>query len=73
MATEATHPYIEHWWPPGHIIGYEHSFIHAVADFMTALDKKEKIYPNFNDGVKILSVLEAGLESAKSGQKTEVL
>ncbi|MGI9542005.1 MAG: Gfo/Idh/MocA family protein, partial [Cyclobacteriaceae bacterium] len=72
MVTESSHPYISNWWPPGHIVGYEHSFVHAMADFLIALDKKEKIQPNFEDGVKILAVLEAGLESAKSGKKTEV-
>ena len=72
LVTEPSHEYVSNWWPPGHIIGYEHGFVHAMADFITALDKKEKIYPNFEDGVKILSVLEAGLESAKSGKKTEV-
>jgi predicted dehydrogenase len=69
MATESSHPYVSHWWPPGHIIGYEHGFVHAVADFMEALDKKESITPNFKDGVRILKVLEAGLASARSGKK----
>ena len=72
LVTESSHEYISNWWPPGHIIGYEHSFVHAMADFLVALDKKEQIHPNFEDGVKILSVLEAGLESAKSGTKTNV-
>ncbi len=72
MATESSHPYVSHWWPPGHIIGYEHGFVHAVADFMEALDKKETITPNFTDGVRILKVLEAGLASARSGQKVEL-
>ena len=73
MATESSHAYVSHWWPPGHIIGYEHGFVHAMADFMMALDKKEKIFPNFNDGVKILAVLESGLESAKFGEKVKVV
>ena len=73
MVTEAEHPYISAWWPPGHIIGYEHSFVHAMADFLIALDKKEEIHPNFEDGVKILAVLEAGLELAESGKKVKVI
>lgn len=72
MVTESSHPYVANWWPPGHIIGYEHSFVHAIADFLQALDKKEKIHPNFEDGVNILSVLEAGLESAKLGKKITI-
>ena len=72
MATESSHPYVDHWWPPGHIIGYEHGFVHAVADFMQALDQKKPITPNFEDGVRILKVLEAGLESARSGKKIDI-
>ncbi len=72
MVTESSHPYISNWWPPGHIIGYEHSFVHAMADFLIALDKKEEIRPNFGDGVKILAVLEAGLESARTGKRIDV-
>ena len=69
LATEPTHPYIANWWPPGHIIGYEHEFVHAVVDFLNAIDQDTKIKPNFYDGMKALEVLEAGLESAKSGKK----
>jgi predicted dehydrogenase len=72
LVTEPSHPYISNWWPPGHIIGYEHSFVHAMADFLIALDKKEEIRPNFGDGVKILAVLEAGLESARTGKRIDV-
>ncbi|MGK0398825.1 MAG: putative dehydrogenase [Gammaproteobacteria bacterium] len=73
MATEGSHPYMANWWPPGHIIGYEHGFVHAVADFMETLDKNGSIEPNFKDGVNILKVLEAGLESAQSGKKVDIL
>jgi predicted dehydrogenase len=72
LVTESSHPYISSWWPPGHIIGYEHGFIHAIADFLNALDNKQDIRPNFEDGLKILSVLEAGLESAATGGKVTV-
>jgi len=73
IATESSHAYVSNWWPPGHTIGYEHGFVHAMADFMTALDRQEGITPNFNDGVRILAVLEAGLTSAQSGKKENVL
>lgn len=72
MVTEASHPYISKWWPPGHIIGYEHAFVHAVADFVEAVKTSGPITPNFEDGVRILEVLEAGLESAASGTKVNV-
>jgi predicted dehydrogenase len=60
------------WWPPGHIIGYEHAFTHGVADFLTALDKGTEVTPNFCDGMRIMQVLEAGLISAETGRKVAV-
>jgi predicted dehydrogenase len=72
QVTEAVHPYIANWWPPGHIIGYEHGFIHAMADFMKAIENGTEIQPNFRDGVSILKVLEAGLKSAESESKQKV-
>lgn len=66
IATEAEHPYIKSWWPPGHTIGYEHPFVHAVNDFVIAIDTGGTIEPNFKDGLKIMQVLEAGLESAET-------
>lgn len=72
LATNDTHPYVEAWWPPGHIIGYEHEFTHAVADFLTAIEQGTKIEPNFSDGVKIMQVLEAAIQSANTGRKVTV-
>ncbi|WP_207423569.1 Gfo/Idh/MocA family protein [Desertivirga brevis] len=69
LATEPTHPYIKSWWPPGHIIGYEHSFIHAAVDFLYAVDGKGTISPNFHDGLKTIEILEAGVASAQSKQQ----
>lgn len=72
LVTEASHPYIAKWWPPGHILGYEHAFVHAVADFVHAVVHGEPIAPNFSDGINVLKVLEAGLESAATGAKVKV-
>jgi predicted dehydrogenase len=69
LATDGSHPYMDHWWPPGHIIGYEHSFVHAVVDFVKAIDEGKPIHPDFADGLSIINVLEAGLKSAASGKK----
>jgi predicted dehydrogenase len=68
MATESVHPYVGAWWPPGHIIGYEHTFVHAIHDFMVALEKDRLPDPNFYDGVKDQAVLDAVERSAKSGR-----
>jgi len=72
LVTEATHPYIEAWWPPGHIIGYEHTFVHVVYDFMKALDEDRLPTPNFTDGVECQRVLEAVEKSAKEERWIEV-
>lgn len=72
LVTNPTHPYTGAWWPPGHIIGFEHLFTHAIVDFMTALEKGTKITPNFLDGVKIMQVLEAAIKSASTGRKIAV-
>ncbi len=69
LATEPCHPYVKHWWPPGHVIGYEHAFTHAVADFVGAVAHGTPLEPNFRDGVKCVRVLEAGLKSAASGKR----
>lgn len=59
MVTEAEHPYIAGWWPPGHVIGYEHTFVHMVLDLMNSLARNEMPSPSFYDGVKCQEVLEA--------------
>ncbi|HEV2382662.1 MAG TPA: Gfo/Idh/MocA family oxidoreductase [Terriglobia bacterium] len=66
--TESVHPYVGAWWPSGHIIGYEHTFVHAVHDFLVALENDTMPSPNFTDGVKNQAVLEAVERSAKSGK-----
>ena len=72
LATEELHPYVGHWWPPGHIIGYEHTFVHAMADFLTAIHEGHGIRPNFHDGVREMQVLDAALESAGEGRRVQV-
>jgi predicted dehydrogenase len=59
IVTESGHPYVGNWWPPGHIIGYEHSFVHTIADFVKAMVARKKIQPDFADGLKTQHVLDA--------------
>jgi predicted dehydrogenase len=66
------HDYIANWWPPGHIIGYEHAFHHAVVDFTDAIANNTTVEPNFYDGLKEIEVLTAGSESAETGKRVEV-
>ena len=72
LVTEPEHPYVAAWWPPGHIIGYEHEFVHAVVDFLKAVANATEIRPNLFDGMKIMQVLDAGLASAASGKRVAV-
>lgn len=72
LVTEEVHPYISAWWPPGHIIGYEHTFIHEFADFFQALQSDTQPEPNFYDGLKCQAVLDAALISAAEGRRVLV-
>jgi predicted dehydrogenase len=65
LVTEREHPYLEAWWPPGHLLGYEHSFVHTVADFVRAVIAGKSVRPTFADGVANQRVLAAIEESAR--------
>ena len=60
-----SHPYVKAWWPPGHIIGYEHTFIHTVYDLLEAMADRRSVRPSFEDGVQNQKVLDAWERSAK--------
>ncbi len=72
VVTENVHPFISAWWPPGHIIGWEHTFIHEVRDLLVAIDKGEPVYPDFYDGLRCQQVLDAALQSADEGRWIQV-
>ncbi len=59
LVTEPTHPYLQAWWPPGHVIGWQHTFVHEVFDLLTAIEKDKPVEPDFRDGVRCQAVLEA--------------
>ena len=66
------HPYATNFWKPGHIIGYEHTFITMLGDFLQTLARGEDFHPNFDDAVRIQGVMEAVGASAASGQWVEI-
>ncbi|MEC0256170.1 1,5-anhydro-D-fructose reductase [Paenibacillus sp. GM2FR] len=59
LATDPVHDYMEAWWPPGHTIGFEHTFTHEILELSTAISEGRQPVPNFEDGVKCQAVLEA--------------
>jgi predicted dehydrogenase len=67
LVTEPEHPYVAAWWPPGHIIGYEHSFTHEVRDFVEAVATGTDPEPSFADALQVQLVLEAVSRSAEQG------
>lgn len=64
--TDGDHPYMGHWWVPGLQIGYEHTFVHQVADFLQGLDEGKPVAPTFRDALETQRVCDAVLESAKT-------
>ncbi len=65
---DSDHPYMDKWWVPGCGIGYEHTFIHAVADFLRGLETGEKTCPDFRDGLETQVVCDTVLASAADGE-----
>ncbi|HTM47896.1 MAG TPA: Gfo/Idh/MocA family oxidoreductase [Bryobacteraceae bacterium] len=70
--TDGDHPYMKHWWVPGLQIGYEHTFIHQVADFIAGLSSGKVPGPSFRDGLATDDVTDAVLKSARTGQWEKV-
>ncbi len=65
--TDGDHPYMKHWWVPGLQIGYEHSFVHQIADFLEGLATGKPAGPTFRDALETTYICDAVLESAKTG------
>jgi predicted dehydrogenase len=67
LVTEPAHPYADAWWPPGHGLGYEHTFTHEVVDLVTAIGTDRSPRPSFADGLQVQRVLAAVEQSAAAG------
>jgi len=70
--TNFEHPYMDHWWVPGCTIGYEHTFIHALADFLKGLETGTPAQPDFRAALATQRVCDAVLESARSGRWIDI-
>ncbi|MEU0796355.1 Gfo/Idh/MocA family oxidoreductase [Amycolatopsis sp. NPDC005961] len=69
LVTEPEHPYVGVWWPPGHLLGYEHTFTHEVADLLAAIGAGTDPTPGFDDGLRVQRVLDAVEQSAAAEAK----
>ncbi len=65
--TDSDHPYMSKWWVPGLQIGYEHSFVHQLADFVEGVSSGKPVGPTFRDALETQRVCDAVLQSAHSG------
>ena len=65
--TEPDHPFAGAWWPPGHILGYEHTFVHTMKDLMDGIKAGESPAPTFEDAYRVQAVLDAVERSAEGG------
>ena len=72
IVTESSHPFMNKWWPPGHIIGYEHTFTHTVFDLLEAMADERVPAPNFTDGVKNQKVMQAMENASKTREWVRV-
>jgi predicted dehydrogenase len=75
LVSEADHPFWEHWWPQGHMIGWEHSFVHEIHHLLTAIRDDTDVAPHgatLEDGYRAAEVCDAMLRSAESGARETV-
>jgi predicted dehydrogenase len=72
LVTESVHPYLQAWWPPGHIIGWEHSFTHEMRDLVVAIAAGTPVRPDFADGLRVQKVLQAVEDSARDRRWVDI-
>lgn len=64
LVTNHSDPYVAQWWPPGHVLGWEHTFVHEFQDLMAAIAEGRQPEPSFADGLATQAVLDAVSVSA---------
>ncbi len=73
LVTEPSHPYLSAWWPPGHILGWEHTFTHQVRDLVVAIAEGTDPEPSFDDGLRVQRILAAVADSADNQSRWTVI
>ena len=72
LVTEETDPYVDRWWPPGHVIGWEHAFVHESYEFLSAVAGGSAFEPSFADGYEVQRVLAAIERADERGRWVDV-
>jgi len=75
LVTEPSHPFIANWWPPGHVLGWEHTFVHEIAHLLDAIANDRPVAPlgaTFEDGYRNAVICDSILESAAEGRRVEI-
>lgn len=75
LVSESYHPWWKHWWPQGHIIGWEHTFVHELNHLLDAIVNDQPVGPHgatFEDGYRCAVVCDAIVESAQSGRRVDI-
>ncbi|MFN2104847.1 MAG: Gfo/Idh/MocA family oxidoreductase, partial [Candidatus Promineifilaceae bacterium] len=75
MVTEPDHPWMDHWWPAGHIIGWEHTFVHEISHLLDCIVNDKEVGPHgatFLDGYKAAVVCDAIVESAETKRYVDI-
>jgi predicted dehydrogenase len=67
LVTEPSHPYLRAWWPPGHVLGWDHTFANQAHDFLCAILQGETVRPTFDDGAYVDAVIDAVQSSTRTG------
>ncbi|WP_255170818.1 Gfo/Idh/MocA family protein [Natrononativus amylolyticus] len=68
LVTDENDPYVDHWWPPGHVIGWEHTFVHENYEFLSAVESDGEFEPSFEDGLAAQRILAAIAASDERGE-----
>ncbi|RLM66850.1 gfo/Idh/MocA family oxidoreductase [Halorubrum sp. Atlit-8R] len=72
LVTEESDPYVDRWWPPGHVIGWEHTFVHESYEFLSAVAEGRSFEPSFEDGYEVQKVLAAIQRADERGERVAV-
>ena len=72
LVTDEDDPYVDHWWPPGHVVGWEHTFVHENYELLSAISEGGDYHPNFADALAVQRVLDGVQRSDEAGEWVSV-